>query len=467
MPEMITLLKHELFLIGILAVLLIMKVSGKDSGRQVLPVMYLLWIINCVAGWLGNASGTLFGGMYVTDPMLVLEKNILNAGMLLVFLISDSWIRRNEHLSEYFMLMVSVLLGMFFMISSGNLLMFYLSVELSSIPLAALCNWNMRDRKSTEAGMKMIFSSAFASGLMLMGISLLYGAIGSLDFNVISVAPISSAFYIPGFIFFFSGLAFKLSAVPFHFWTADVYEGSPAAVTAFLSVISKGAMVFVFTSVLYHVFRNFAPGWYLLICVISILSMIIGNIFALRQTNLQRFMAFSSIAQIGFILIGISGSSVEGMASSVYFVLIYILSNLAVFAVIAELKQMGIETVEECKGLVKRSPLLAWTLAIGLFSLAGIPPTAGFFGKLFLLKAGASTGNYALVIIAAVNMIVSLYYYLRIVRSAFIEPAVETSGAPIFGISSRIVIMICFAGILIAGFMGVVYDFIYSLSTGV
>lgn len=461
------LMKHEISLIGILVVLLIMKVAGKDSGRQILPVLYGLWILNCVIGWMGNASGSLFGGMYVNAPILALEKNVLNAGMLLIFLMSENWIKRNEHLSEFFMLIISCLMGMFYMLSSGNMLMFYLSLELGSIPLAALCNWNMRDRKSTESGMKMIFSSAFASGLMLMGISLLYGATGTLEFSKLMAVPVSSSFYIPGFIFFFSGLAFKLSAVPFHFWTADVYEGAPAPVTAFLSVISKGSMVFVFTSVLYAVFRNFAPGWYLLICVLSVLSMVIGNIFAIRQNNLQRFMAFSSIAQIGFILIGISGSSPEGMASTVYFIIIYILSNLAIFAVISELKEKGIQTVEECKGLAKNNPLLAWTLAIGLFSLAGIPPTAGFFGKLFLLKAGASTGNYALIIIAALNMIVSLYYYLRIIRSAFIDPDNQSASITVSGISSKLVMAICIIGVLVIGFAGAVYDFIFSLSTGV
>lgn len=466
MLEYFTLMKHELALIAMLVVLLVMKVAGKDSSSQVLPVLYILSFLNVIAGWFGNAEGSLFGGMFVNGALAAFEKNILNGGLFLLFLSSEQWIRKNDHLTEFFLLLISCTLGMFFMLSSGNMLMLYLSIELSSIPLAALCNWNLRDRRSSEAGMKMILSSALASGLMLMGISLLYGATGRLEFTHLAGMPVSSSFYIPGFIFFFAGLAFKLSAVPFHFWTADVYEGSPAPVTSYLSVISKGSMVFVFSTILYSVFRVFAPGWYLLITVLSVLSMIIGNVFAIRQNNLQRFMAFSSISQIGFILIGISGSSVEGMASSIYFIIVYLFSNLAIFAVITELKEKGIETIDECKGLVKRSPVLAWTLAIGLFSLAGIPPTAGFFGKFFLLKAGASAGNYALVMIAAVNMIVSLYYYLRIVRSVFIDAPKESSVIRA-GVSSLVVMVICIAGILAVGFSGALYDMIYSLSRGI
>ena len=467
MVDSLFIMKHEFMLIAILVMLLLMKIFGSEEGKNNLRIIQGIWFLNFLFGLFMNKTGSAFGNMYVTNELFIFEKNVLNGGMMLIFLIADSWIKKNEHLTEFFLLITSCLLGMFLMISSGHMLMFYLAMELSAIPLAALCNWDLKNRKSSEAAMKMIFSSAFASGIMLMGISLLYGATGTFSFQLLAGNPVSSVLYIPGFVFFFAGLAFKLSVVPFHFWTADVYEGSPVTVTAFLSVISKAAMVFVIVTVLYQVFRVFVPGWYLLICVLSVTSMLVGNIFAIRQTNLQRFMAFSSIAQIGFILIGISGSSVEGMASSVYFVLIYMLSNLAVFAVIADLKAKGKETISDVRGLSRSNPLLAWTLALGLFSLAGIPPTAGFFGKLFLLKAGASTGNYSLIIIAALNMIVSLYYYLRIVKATFIDPAPDTLTSVPSGSSSKMVIVICIVGILAAGFFGVVYDFIYSLSTGI
>ena len=465
MQEFLLLMKHELSLIAILVILLILKIRETGESSGIVRTMSILWLLNCLGGWFFNSSGQLFGHMFVNNELFAFEKNILNTGVLIIFLMSESWLKKNEHVYEFYMLCIASLLGMFYMISSGNILMFYLSLELSSIPLAALCNWNLKDRRSSEAGMKMIFSSAFASGLMLMGISLLYGAIGSFDFQMMASNPVSSMLYIPGFIFFFSGLAFKLSVVPFHFWTADVYEGAPSAVTAFLSVISKGATVFVLATVLYHVFRVFSSGWYLMLCMLSVASMVVGNLFAIRQISLQRFMAFSSIAQVGFILVGISGSSNEGMASSIYFVLVYLFSNLAAFAVIGYLKDMKKETIDDCRGLSKSNPLLAWTFAIALFSLAGIPPTAGFFGKLFLLKAGASTGNYVLILIAAANMIVSLYYYLRIIKAIFIDDAGAVTPFRVEG-AIRFAIFICMAGVILTGFFGVLYNYIYSLSSG-
>ena len=314
--------------------------------------------------------------------------------------------------------------------------------------------------------MKMIFSSAFSSCFMLLGISFLYGACGSLDFNILSVSDTSSLLLI-GFVFFFVGLVFKLSVAPFHFWTADVYEGSPVAVTSFLSVISKGSMVFVFASILYHVFPIIRNEWYLLLCVLSVFTMVIGNLFAIRQENLKRFLAFSSITQIGFILIGISGNLLDGITSSVYFIVIYIFSNLAAFAVVSRIsEQTGKETIAQYKGLVKTNPALAWIMAIALFSLAGIPPTAGFFGKIFLLTSGASGGNYVLITIAALNMMISLYYYLRVIRSMFMESRVDIIPAVSKGITFRIALFICISGILLTGFFGSVYQYIYSMASG-
>ena len=225
-----------------------------------------------------------------------------------------------------------------------------------------------------------------------------------------------------GFILLFTGFAFKLSVVPFHLWTADVYEGSPVAVTAFLSVVSKGAMAFVFITALYKVFGALGTTWYYMLASTSVLTMVVGNLFALRQTNLKRFLAFSSIAQVGYLLIGISGMSQVGAASVVYFILIYVFSNLAAFAVISVISSLtGKETLEDYNGLYFSNPLLALALTLSLFSLAGIPPTAGFFGKLFLLTTGSQKQNWVLIIIASLNLVISLYYYLRIVRVMFVN----------------------------------------------
>ena len=460
-------MKHEMLLALMLVVLLISKISGSAiNNTGWIKLFNSMMVINCIAGWFFNQTGMLFSNMFFNSNIIAFEKNILNTGTLIICLSSTGWMQRQRHLAEFYILMISSLMGMFLMISSGNLLMFYLSVELSAIPIAALCNFNHDERRSSEAAMKMIFSSAFSSCFMLLGISFLYGACGSLDFNILSVSDTSSLLLI-GFIFFFVGLVFKLSVVPFHFWTADVYEGSPIAVTSFLSVISKGSMVFVFASILYRVFPMIRDEWYLLLCVLSVFTMVIGNLFAIRQENLKRFLAFSSITQIGFILIGISGNLLDGITSSIYFIVIYLFSNLAAFAVVSRIsEQTGKETIAQYKGLVKTNPALAWTMAIALFSLAGIPPTAGFFGKIFLLTSGASGGNYILITIAALNMMISLYYYLRVIRSMFMESRADIIPVVTTGITFRIALFICITGILITGFFGSVYQYIYSMASG-
>lgn len=460
--EIIILMKHELMLALMLALLLVVRISADSENINTIKLFNCLFLINCIVGWFGNGEGILFSGMFMNSPLLAFEKNILNTGTLLICLSSSGWLQKQRHLPEFYMLMISALLGMFLMVSSSNLLMFYLAIEMSAIPIAALCNFNHDERRSSEAAMKMIFSSAFSSCIMLLGISFLYGASGSLDYSEISIAGYSSLLII-GFVFFFSGIVFKLSVVPFHFWTADVYEGSPIAVTSFLSVISKGAMVFVLHQILFRVFHNLESSWYLLVCVLSILTMITGNLFAIRQQNMKRFLAFSSITQVGFILIGISGSSHDALSSSVYFIVIYIFSNLAAFAVVSQISERtGKETISDYKGLAATNPVMAWTLAIALFSLAGIPPTAGFFGKIFLLTSGAARGNYWLISIAALNMMVSLYYYLRVIRSMFMDTggSIETMQT---GNSYKVAMIVCIAGILIVGFVGSFYDYIYSM----
>lgn len=307
-------------------------------------------------------------------------------------------------------------------------------------------------------------SSAFSSGLLLFGISLLYGTTGSLNFPEISQHLDGSVLQIFAFILLIAGFGFKISAVPFHLWTADVYEGSPVATTSYLSVISKGAILFVFVSVLYNVFGQMETSWYSMIFLISVITMIIGNLFALRQQNMKRFLAFSSIAQVGFILVGISGSSVAGSASVIFFIMIYVFSNLGAFGVISVVSAItGRERVDDYKGFYKTNPLLAWVLTISLFSLAGIPPTAGFFGKFFLIMAGAGKGNYVLIVIAALNMVVSLYYYLRVVKAMFMD----ANENPIERVESntmeKLSFAICMGGIVITGLASGAYQYIYSL----
>jgi NADH-quinone oxidoreductase subunit N len=311
----------------------------------------------------------------------------------------------------------------------------------------------------------MILSSAFSSGILLFGISLVYGVTGTISFAAMPAVLDGSPLMILAFVFLFTAFAFKLSIVPFHLWTADVYEGAPFATTSFLSVISKGSVAFIFMATLYKVFQPMQDVWYNMIMLLSIVTMITGNLFALRQQNIKRFLAFSSIAQVGFILVGMSSNSPAGTASVVYFILVYTFSNLAAFGVAAAIaSQTGKEKIDDYKGLYQNNRFLSWVLALALFSLAGIPPTAGFFGKLFLITAGASKGNYMFITIAALNMIISLFYYLKVVRAVFMDKNDFPVEKITIQFSTKLALIICSAGIVLAGIFSWIYDYIQALS---
>lgn len=464
MNEMLTLMKSELVITFIIFLLLFIKIGKGMKNETLLPVVQVLLLLNFIAGFFFNKNGHLFGDMFYTNSLIVLEKNILNLGVYLISLLCADWLKKTPHLPEFFMLMLSALLGMFFMISSGNLLMFYLSLELASIPVAAMANFDLEKKRSSEGAMKMILSSAFSSGILLFGISLIYGATGTISFAELPAQLDGSAFQILAFAMLIGAFAFKLSIVPFHLWTADVYEGSPIATTSFLSVISKGAIAFVFITALYNVFQPLFETWYLMLVILAIATMVIGNLFALRQQNIKRFLAFSSIAQVGFILVAISGNSADAITSVVYFILIYTFSNLAAFGVASVIAdKTGKENIDDYKGLYKTNPFLCWVLTLALFSLAGIPPTAGFFGKLFMISAGAAKGAYWFITIAALNMIISLYYYLRVVRAMFMDK----NDQPVEPIKTnptvKFALIVCAAGIVLVGLLSWIYDYIQSL----
>jgi len=461
-------LRQELMITGIIFLLLVWKIGVAEYRTEVLlNFVNVLLLCNFAAGCFGAADSALFNGMYHSNRLIVLEKNMLNLGTLIVSLQAYDWLKGQKNVVEFYVLLLATLVGFFFMISAGNLLMFYLGLELSTIPLTALSGFDLEKRGSSEGAMKFILSAAFSSALLLFGISLLYGATGTLDFRALSHRLDGTPFQLFAFILVLSGFAFKISAVPFHFWTADVYEGSPVPVTAYLSVISKGAMFFIFIQVLYEVARPLATNWYKMLILISILSMTVGNLFALRQQRLKRLLAFSSIAQSGFILAGVIGSSRTGEASVVYFVLVYLFSNLGAFGVVALISaQTGKETVDDYRGLYANNKLLSWVMAISLFSLAGIPPTAGFFGKFFLLMASAGKGNYIYVGIAALNMVISLYYYLMVIKAIFMDRQDQPIGKLKIPLLPNIAFAVCVAGVLVTGVASSVYEYIYSLSSG-
>ncbi len=472
MNEYLILMKSELLVTVIIFVILFFKIRNAESTESslvadntaVLGWVNILLLINFISGFFMNGEGALFGDMFRNSALLSFEKNMLNLGTLLISMQAYDWLRTHRHVYEFYILLLSTLLGMFFMISTDNLMMFYLSLELSTIPLAALVNFDLHRKRSSEAAMKMIMMSAFSSGLLLFGISLFYGSTGTLNLTALPQLLDHGALQMFSLILLVAGFGFKISAVPFHLWTADVYEGAPSSVTAYLSVVSKAAVLFVMIPVMYTTFQPLDVEWYRMFILIAVATMIVGNLFALRQNNLKRMLAFSSIAQVGFILVGFAGQSIEGATSVIYFVLIYIFSNLGAFGVVTLVSAItNKETVYDYRGFYQTNPFLSWVLAISLFSLAGIPPAAGFFGKFFLLMAGAAKENYTLIIIAALNMIISLYYYLKIVKSMFMDkneqpiPAIKISMLP------GAALIFCVIGMVVTGMYGEVYHYIYNL----
>lgn len=467
------LMQKELWLTMLIFLILIIKVSGKNVRNEItMGVVNIMLLVVLVGTSVINAGGGLFNDFFITNALIAFEKNILLGGTLLISMLSYNWLKDHKNVAEFYILLLSTLLGMFLMISSGHLLMFYLGLELSTIPLAAIANFDLDKRASSEAAFKLIISSAFSTGLLLLGISFIYGTTGTLSFAELpKLLDPRSSLQVFAFILLFVGFAFKISVVPFHLWTADVYEGSPVAVTAYLSVISKGAVLFVFVSVLYNAFHPLVTVWYNMLMILSLATIIIGNLFAIRQNNLKRFLAFSSITQVGYVLIGVSGEFPFSTAAVVYFILIYIFSNLAAFAVISIVSSVtGKETITDYKAFYKANPLLSWVITIALFSLAGVPPTAGFFGKYFLLLAGthmaASSGYLFWIVIAALNLIVSFYYYLKVVKAIFMDGNEQPIQKIQIPFTPKLAMFICIAGIMLVGLFSVVYNYIYLLSSG-
>ena len=368
---------------------------------------------------------------------------------------------------EFYVLTLSTLLGMYFMISAGHFLMFFIGLETASIPMAALVAFDKYRHHSAEAGAKYILTALFSSGLLLYGLSLIYGSVGTLYFADIPARLDGNPLQIMAFVFFFSGMGFKISLVPFHLWTADVYEGAPSTVTAYLSVISKGAAAFVLMTILYKVFAPMVAQWQEVLYWVIIASITLANLFALRQENLKRLMAFSSISQAGYIMLGVISGTSLGMTSLVYYVLIYLFANLAVFTVITIVALRANKfTLEDYNGLYTTNPKLAFLMTLALFSLAGIPPFAGFFSKFFIFAAAFQSGFHLLVFIALINTILSLYYYLKIVKAMYINKSDEPITAFRSDNYTRASLVICTLGIVALSIASVVYQSIDKFSFG-
>lgn len=460
-------MRHEVLLTVLILIQLVADLSERKDNSRLIHFTILSFALFIVIGFVPSDSATLFGSMYISDPLRLLLKNILSISTLIVLLQSSTWLRKPEHQEKtgaFYLSIFSTLMGMFFMISAGDFLMLYLGLELATLPLTLLAAFDKSLRRSAEAGVKLLMSSAVSSAVLLFGLSMMYGIYGTLHFSEIATQSNDSYLAILALVFFLSGLGFKLSLVPFHLWTADVYEGAPLPVTTYFSVVSKGAALFTLMLVLYRVFGQQPKVWSLTLYFLAISTMVVGNLFALRQKNMKRFLAFSSITQAGFMMLGFMNSGQLGMTTIVYFMLIYGLSNLAIFGVMSiVINATGKEGMDDLNGFYATNPKLSLVMLVSLFSLAGIPPVAGFFGKFFLFTAAASSGMYMLVFIAVINATISLYYYLLVVKAMFINKNESPIGALTSTFYEKIGFAICLSGVVIIGFASPLYDYILSL----
>lgn len=468
------LMGQEVSLIIVFLLLFCYDVLASDKAKKwFYPFACILFAIHTALGFFPMAEGIAFGGMYETSGMTVLMKNILNIATLFVFLQSYTWLKSTgtvHKLGEFFTITIVTLLGMYFMVSARNFMMLYIGMETASLPLACLAAFNKYKEKSAEAGVKYILISAFSSGIMLFGLSFLYGATGTFYFEDISLKVITEPLTILGFVFFFGGLGFKLSLVPFHLWTADVYEGAPTSITAYLSVVSKAAAAFALIIALYKVFGSIEVIWQHITWWLAVITITLGNLFAIRQKDIKRFFAFSSISQAGYILLGIISGTAQGMTAMVYFILVYLFSNLAVFAVISavENQSKGDTSIAAFNGLYKTNPMLSFVMMLAVFSLGGIPPFAGFFSKFFIFMAAASEGFYVLVFIALLNTVISLYYYLLIIKAMFIKEGTPESVAKFSSDGyNKLSMVLCTLGIFVVGILSCFYQNIDLLSFGI
>ena len=466
------LLRQEMSLLVVFLILMIYDLFAGEKGKKGFHLIACtLWGLHTICGFLFPVSGSSFAGMYVNNDVETIVKNILNIGVFIIFLQSYGWLKKSDTIfkrGEFFMLVLLTLFGMYMMISARNFILFFIGLETASLPIASLVAFDKYTHHSAEAGAKFILTAVFSSVIMLFGLSMLYGNSGTLYFEDIAttiVAP--SALVILALTFVLTGLFFKLSLAPFHLWTADVYEGAPTNVTSYLSTISKGAAVYALMVILYRVFGNLFFEWNAMLWWIILITITIGNIFAIRQNNFKRFLAFSSISQAGYIVLSVFIGTAQGMGASIYYILVYVVSNLAAFGVANAIEtKTGKINISDYNGLYKTNPNLSIILMLAMFSLGGIPPTAGFFSKFFVFTAVAEQQEYLLLFIALLNTVISLYYYLLVVKAIFINP----NETPIEKLTTdnytKVSFAICLIGIFAIGFASCIYEYLNGVSFG-
>ena len=470
-------LKQEIGLLIVFLLVFLYDTFCSPRSAKAVPMIATV-LMGVLVAWgfcpVVKAPETAFAGMYVTSPVMVAIKNILNVGVFIVLIQSVKWanseftaVRRGE----FYELILLTLLGMYLMISSRHFLMFIIGLETASLPLCALVAFDKHRYESHEAAIKYVLTAVFSSAILLMGLSFVYGLAGTLYYDGITgaLAGRMGVMLSVALAFVMAGFGFKLSLVPFHLWTADVYQGAPTSVTSYLSVISKGSAAFAFLVVLTQVFGQFyAQAWEWMLYALIILTITVGNLFAIRQTNMKRFLAFSSISQAGYIMLAIIGDNNMGVSALMFYTLVYVFSNLAAFGVIGAIENAtGKVDMTDYNGLYKTNPRLSFTMMLAMFSLAGIPPFAGFFSKFFVFTAAlngtASAALYVLVLIALINTIISLYYYLLVVKAMFINESESPIATFRSACSERLGMWICVAGIIGLGIVSYFYDYLLTV----
>ena len=434
------------------------------------PLVCAFMLIHILLNCCPTEPATAFGEMYATTPMIGVLKTILAFGTLIVFIQARTWLSRPDSTfkeGEFYMLIISTLLGMNMMVSADHFLLFFLGLEMASVPMACLVAFDKYRHNSAEAGAKFILTATFSSGVMLYGLTFIYADAGSLYFNEVSQHLSATPMTVMGMVFFFSGLGFKISLVPFHFWTADTYQGAPTTITGYLSVVSKGAAAFTLCTILMRVFGSLIDQWQYLLGIVIVLSITIANLFAIRQTELKRFMAFSSISQAGYIMLAVMGDSGMGVTALTYYILVYVVANMSVFTIISAIEERnnGVTDMDAYNGLYSTNPKLAFLMTLALFSLGGIPPFAGMFSKFFVFMAALEQGStwaYAIVFIALINTVISLYYYLLIVKAMYINKSENPLPAFKSDCNTRVALAICTLGVALFGVCSYVYDWIFA-----
>ena len=422
----------EIFISLSVMFLLILGVFKKNSFELIHNLSIIVLLITGVIVFnetLDIEKILLFNGSVVIDYLSSFMKIITLLAAFIVLAISKNYLD-NFKISkiEYPILILSSVLGMMVMISSNDLIVFYMGLELQSLALYVLATFNRNNLKSSEAGLKYFVLSALSSGLLLYGCSLIYGFSGSTNFEIIASQLDSNEYALTfGIVFILVGLAFKISAVPFHMWAPDVYEGSPTTVTLFFTMVPKIAALTVFIRFLYVPFLELTDQWQMILVFLSIASMLFGAIAAIGQKNIKRLIAYSSIGHIGYALAGVASASNDGIQSSVIYLTIYIVMNLGFFSCLLMLRRNDnyYESIDDLSGLSKNHPILSFSLLVILFSLAGIPPLAGFFAKFYIFKAVIEQSMYFLAIVGLLSTVIAAFYYLRIIKIIYFDPEKE------------------------------------------